>query len=558
MRKLFLILFLVKSFSQNISLNEQYIYEDLRNFQLSGKISTDLSFVSLPLSLNNFESSYLNSKYVKNIYKSNNNDKIKFDILSPQYKFEFSSKHPYNRNNGSLLPSRGYQHLISFGVFGKIGPLEFILRPEQYFSQNLIFEGFPESHYPEIWMKRYRLWNHIDIPERFGTTRQNEFLLGQSNISLNFKNISIGISNENLWWGPAFRNSIMMSNHARAFNHIFIKSNKPHNIGIGKIEFNFITGKLIPSKYTPPNTDYMAAGTNLYVQKINQLGVHDDWRFMQAFIINYKPKFLNNFNFGMIRWVQMYSALVKGKYSWLEGKPSIFPIFNNLFRKNDKYENYEAQTDQAGGFFMRWLFDSKAEIYAELHFNDTRQNVRDFILDTDHSSASTLGIKKNFLINSNDYFFSWEWTRMEQTAGQLLRDSGSWYEHTYVYHGYTNNGEVIGSSIGPGSNSHYLSLQTYRKNNSFKLAFEIVENDNDFYHEAFASARDFRRYWKDYNFHLNYNKKANKFWFDINLVFIKSLNYQWELDESISTPYYRPGKDVDNFHASFSISYLFE
>ena len=38
---------------------------------------------------------------------------------------------------------------------------------------------------------------------------------------------------------------------------------------------------------------------------------------------------------------------------------------------------------------------------------------------------------------------------MEQTAGRLLRPAASWYMHGYVYHGYTNNGEVLGSSIGP-------------------------------------------------------------------------------------------------------------
>ena len=33
----------------------------------------------------------------------------------------------------------------------------------------------------------------------------------------------------------------------------------------------------------------------------------------------------------------------------------------------------------------------------------------------------------------------------------------------WVYDGYTNKGEVLGSSIGPGSNSHYFSLNRIRK-----------------------------------------------------------------------------------------------
>ena len=56
--------------------------------------------------------------------------------------------------------------------------------------------------------------------------------------------------------------------------------------------------------------------------------------------------------FGFIRWVQMYSALVEGKYWWLEGRPNYFPVFKNLFRSKDLFENYEAQTDQAAGIFL--------------------------------------------------------------------------------------------------------------------------------------------------------------------------------------------------------------
>ena len=48
----------------------------------------------------------------------------------------------------------------------------------------------------------------------------------------------------------------------------------------------------------------------------------------------------------------MYSALVDGKYTWMNGTPSYFPIFSNLFRKNDISVDYESQTDQAAGIFL--------------------------------------------------------------------------------------------------------------------------------------------------------------------------------------------------------------
>ena len=85
----------------------------------------------------------------------------------------------------------------------------------------------------------------------------------------------------------------------------------------------------------------------------------------------------------------MYSALVEGKYWWMKGNPTWFPAFQNLFRKNDAYEDYEEQTNQAAGLFLRWLWkDSKAEIYAEFHHNDSKYNIRDFLLDSDHMRVS--------------------------------------------------------------------------------------------------------------------------------------------------------------------------
>ena len=180
------------------------------------------------------------------------------------------------------------------------------------------------------------------MPERFGNKRHNSLLLGQSSIKLNYKNFSFGISNENLWWGPSIRNSIMMSNHAQGFKHITFNTNKPIKTKIGNFEWQLITGRLESSGYTPPNTNAEYAGTKLYVAKINQLAETDDWRFLQGYIITFSPKFFSNFSIGFIRWTQMYSSLVEGEYWWMKGSTTYFPVFNNLFRSNDKYVDFEA------------------------------------------------------------------------------------------------------------------------------------------------------------------------------------------------------------------------
>ena len=540
-------------FGQNINLNNDFNNQLIRYSVLANEIDTELSFNVRPLNIHSF------IEVLGNQFKtilSNPSKTIQIKTLGIDYFIEYNSHHPFNRNNGTMIPNRGYQHIISPGIFIKTGPLTIQFKPEHHFSENKEFDGFWEGHHSVIWAKRYRLWNRVDMPERFGNSNHNKTTFGQSSIRLNWKNLSLGISNENLWWGPSLRNSIMLSNHAEGFRHITFNTTKPIKTFAGSFEWQVISGRLEKSGFTPPNTDIEHAGTKLYVPKINQLGSVDDWRYFQGFIFSYSPKWIDGLSLGIIRWVQMYSALVEGKYWWMKGNPTYFPAFQNLFRKNDKFENYEDQTNQAAGLFFKWLWrDSKAEIYAEFHHNDSKQNLRDLLLDSDHSRAATIGIQKVFNINNDNFLFNWEWTQMEQTGGRLIRNAGSWYEHYFVYDGYTNKGEVLGSSIGPGSNSHYFSLNRIRNQELIGIGLEIIDNDNDFYHEAFASAKDYRRYWKDINLHLKYNKNFKHFNLSTNLVYIRSLNYQWELDD-YATPYYHPGKDVDNFHLSLKLTYF--
>lgn len=278
--KLFLLIFFSISVvnSQSITLNEDFIYEDLRYLQLTGNFSSKESFTIRPIS----HAKYLNNykEFFKTLYSSKN-EKIQFKILPISSYFEFNSKIPYNYNNGSMLPNRGLQKLTSAGFYAKISNFSIQIKPEFLFRENLNYDGFWTGHYPEIWVKRYNLWNWIDLPESFGKSKSSSILIGQSNIKLDFKKISISLSNENIWWGPSTRNSIMMSNNARGFNHISINSNKIMNTMIGGFEWQFVTGKLIKSGYTPPQTDYEYGGNTLYIPKRSQTGNQNDWRYFQ-------------------------------------------------------------------------------------------------------------------------------------------------------------------------------------------------------------------------------------------------------------------------------------
>ena len=540
--------------AQTINLNERFIQQNLRAAQLLGKFDPSFSFTSLPIHTSKegikIDSSLIGSKEYGATLKTFFGKFGTLKILPVNFLMEYSSHHPYNRNNGSMIPNVGLQQLVSFGFYAELGPLSIQFKPEAVYAENRNFEGFPDSHYPSIWARRYYLWNNMDLPERFGEKEYKKSLFGQSSIRLNYNGLSLGLSSENIWWGPSVRNSIMMSNQAQGFNHITFNTTRPVKTPIGNFEWQLVTGRLEASGFTPPQIDRTYGGSNLYIPK------KDDWRFYQGISFTYSPKWIDGLSLGFIRWVQTYGEFaVKNR--------DYFPVFDGLFRKNDKYGLFdgtlEGERDQAAGVFGRWVWqDAKAEIYGEFSYNDAKYNLRDLILDSDHARANTIGIRKVFqkTPTSKIYEISWERTLMQQTSSRLLRNAGSWYVHGSVRHGYTNNGEVLGAGIGPGGNSQYFEVAMIDKLDRYGVAFEIIDQDNDFFISAFEESQDFRRYWKDFNVHFNVQKKYKNFWGRINVIYSRSLNYQWEIDD-ITDPYYHSGSDVNNLHINFNLTYHF-
>ena len=121
---------------------------------------------------------------------------------------------------------------------------------------------------------------------------------------------------------------------------------------IGNFEWQVISGRLESSGYLPAGSDRQHAGTNIYVPKINQLRTKQMTGGILQGLRHHLFSKMGALDcpMGFIRWVQMYAALVEGKYFWMEGSPNLVSsFFSNLFRKNDVYENYEAQTDQSAG-----------------------------------------------------------------------------------------------------------------------------------------------------------------------------------------------------------------
>ena len=229
--------------SQTLNLNASGLIDIYRRSQLLGQVDSTISFTIQPLYKESLEAesryssdssssnNYLQAAYAAHdIYKG----KINLKILPIIWNQQYNTNHPEGFNDGAMIPARGYQTLVSAGFFAKYGPLSIQLMPELVFSHNSKYAGFSPQQSDEIWARYYQNYlNEIDIPERFGEKSYTKLHWGQSNIRLTHKAVSVGLSSENVWWGPGRKNSLIMSNTATGFNHITLNTVKPIKTFIG-------------------------------------------------------------------------------------------------------------------------------------------------------------------------------------------------------------------------------------------------------------------------------------------------------------------------------------
>ena len=206
-----------------------------------------------------------------------------------------------------MIRSRGFQTYLSAGIYFEKGPLSIQFKPEFVWAQNKEFDGFPvwPRHWESTWRTRYIWFNLSDIPERYGVEAYRKISWGQSSVRLNKWGLSLGLSTENIWWGPSIRNSIMMSHNAAGFPHLTFDSSKPLKTSLGHFEWQLLVGRLEGSGYNPPAHNMPFEGRIQFVPK------PDDWRYFQGISFAYSPKWIKGLSLGFSRWFKCIPVLLK-------------------------------------------------------------------------------------------------------------------------------------------------------------------------------------------------------------------------------------------------------
>ncbi len=485
-----------------------------RSFQLMSKTDSSISFTIRPLNISQSISgsqlyhlidSNSHTDYRKPVYFFKNHGR--FVPLPVSLIQQFNTHHPYGWNDGAMIAAKGYQTMISAGFYAAVGPLEIQLQPELVYAANSAYES------------------NVD----YGTSTKGSYqkiFPGQSSIRLSTGAVSIGLSTENLWWGPGRHSSLLMSNNAPGFLHGFLSSKKPLNTPIGSFEWQLIGAKLTADE------NWAFENFNLKTASLPYKGS----RYLSAYAISYHPKWVPGLFLGMTRGLQRYKKdITLSAGSFLN---EYIPVLTKAFQKQNAQGDDTLRTDQLASFFMRWVLPkAQTEFYIEYGFNDYNQNVRDYVMGPTHSAAYIVGIKKIFPLQKDAYLdFGFEMVQMSQSPDYLVREAGNWYVHGEVKQGYTHENQILGAGAGLGANVQSVTATWVKGWKQLGVLFERVERDPQYHLYK----------WIDYSIGILPQYKYKNLVLSGKFQFINSSQYAWQ-------------RDVNRFnlHTRVAVTFLF-
>lgn len=377
----------------------------------------------------------------------------KMSILPIRLSNYYNSRYPKGGNDGALWKGRGYTGALQGGVQGRIGILYYTFCPVVYHVQNKAFPLADQqgSNHPY----NYQFTNkRIDFVQRYGEDSFTAFDLGQSEIRLVLGRFTIGASTQNITWGPAQQNPLLLSNNAGGIPHIDLGAVRPIKTGIGEFEGKIYLGQLKKSDYFDEDEQW-------------------DYRYWTGLSVSYSPSFLPSLILGFNRSFYKKQDDVKISDYWVvvtkfddvDGDPAV----------NDEY-------DQMGSVTLRWLFKEVGfETYLEYGKNDFGGKI--WGTAPEHARAYVLGFSKAVDISDSKLLkLTYEHTTLDRAKNYIYRGYNSWYAHSIVQTGYSINGQLIGASIGTGSKSNYMEAQYFFPKGRLKLVAQAIRFNDDYFY----------------------------------------------------------------------------
>ena len=382
-------------------------------------------------------------------------------LLPVDGRLGFHSAYPRDWNDGVLWTGAGIGLTATGGAAVRWGILEAALAPVVGLQQNSSFDILPYpdtasySRYVHRWHGRY-----IDLPQRFGNDATVFADIGPSYLRLSARGVRAGVSSENLAWGPARRNPLMLSGTAAGFPPGFIESARPHDVWIGDAEVQLFWGRLTESDYFDFDPD-------------------NDHRALAGTAVTLRPRGLDGLYLG---------AAYLHMQGWHDGT-SISDLLAGPWAGLGPDSSGLPQDLRMLGVFMRWASAPDGfEVYGEWARQDAWEQWFRLTTPLDAPQAFSLGLQKIVRRGTNAVRLSAEISHLSDPLADrnVGRGIHTYYVSPHVTQGHTHRGQLLGAPIGPGSEAQFIGADVFWGRGRSTFSIERVRYDEDAFYAVWG------------------------------------------------------------------------
>ena len=431
--------------------------------------------------------------------------------------YNISRNHGWN--DGAAFQSKGLNFKISEGIrINYENKIDFCFKPELYYYQNLEYDIIApvQSEWGDY-------WTPFDNIQQFGKKIYFDFAWGQSYLRFNTTNLSLGFSTENIIIGPGRESNIILGDNAAGFPHIDLGTCGKVPVGNwGEGELKFVWGFLHESDYFDDDSS-------------------NDFGWITSTHVAFSPTFAPFFSMGA-------NFLYYKPLSDWDGWDLIrsIPFVDKL---NPGTDNKDVMLSLVFRFLLP---ESGFELYAEWARHDNIGTVSSWIESPEHTHGYTIGFSKILYsggVMGKAIVLSFEMSDLAQERTQEIGPGGPWYRHSWTgwTQGYTNEGQLLGSAMGPGSNMQWLHIGIFTQRGLTGIFLRRYIHDNDYFY--FLRKDESKEAVIDYFSELNLGVEQVFYMGELQLygqaTCIYAFNNNYQADENLFNMHFEVGVKVN-------------